>query len=143
MSTILDMCYISDLVMVDIGLWNKVTKGYSRMLITVDTGASITTISKDLLHTLGYNVSSGKQSRIITASSVEFVNDVTLEKIVLGDIELSNVRVYAHTFPESSFSMGVLGLNVLKQFNVCFYFSRQELELFPPIAASAIPIWQK
>jgi len=129
MNTILDISYVSDLVMVDIDLWNKNTTDYSRMLITVDTGASITTVSKDLLHTLGYNVSTGKKSRIITASSVEFVNDVTMEKVRLGGIVLENVKVYAHTFPESSFSMGVLGLNILKQFDVCFHFSKNELEL--------------
>ena len=129
MSIALDMSYISDLVMVDIGLWNKKTTNYNHMLITVDTGASITTISKDILHTLGYNSSTGKKSRIITASSVEFVNEVTLEKIRLGNIVLENIKVYAHTFPESSFSMGVLGLNVLKQFDVYFHFSKNELEL--------------
>ena len=129
MNTVLDISYISDLVMVDIDLWNKKTNDYSRMLITVDTGASITTISKDLLHTLGYDVSTGKKSRIITASSVEYVNEVTLEKIQLGNQVLENVMVYAYTFPESSFSMGVLGLNVLKQFDVYFHFSKKELEL--------------
>ena len=129
MSTILDISYLSSLVMVNVGLWNKNTDNYGNLLITVDTGASITTISKDILHTLGYDVSSGKKTRIITASSVEYVNDVTLEKIRLGSIELVNVKVYAHNFPESSFSMGVLGLNVLKQFDVYFHFSKNELEL--------------
>ena len=81
MSTILDISYVSDLVLVDIDLWNMKIADYSRMLITVDTGASITTISKDLLHTLGYDVSTGRICRIITASSVEYVNEVTLEKI--------------------------------------------------------------
>ena len=95
MSTILDISYVSDLVMIDIDLWNKKTLEYNRMLITVDTGASITTISKDLLHTLGYDVSNGKKTRIITASSVEFVNDVTLEKIRLGNVVIENVKVYA------------------------------------------------
>ena len=129
MSTILDMSNISELIMVDIGLWNKKVNEYNRMLITVDTGASVTTIATDLLHTLGYDVSSSKKSRIITASSVEYVNVVTLEKIVIGTIELNHVTVYAHNFPESSFSMGVLGLNVLKQFDVYFHFSKNEMEL--------------
>jgi predicted aspartyl protease len=129
MNAILDISLISELVMVDIGLWNKNTKSFSRMLITVDTGASVTTISTDLLHALGYDVSNGKKSRIITASSVEFVNAITLEKMALGNIQLENINVYAHTFPESSFSMGVLGLNVLKQFDVYIYFSKKEIEL--------------
>ena len=129
MSITLDLSYISELVMVDIGLWNKKIKNYSRMLITVDTGASVTTISTDVLHTLGYDVSSGKKYKIITASGVEFMNVITLEKIRLGNIELKDIKAYAHTFPESSFSMGVIGLNILKQFNVYFHFSKKEMEL--------------
>ena len=61
MSTKLDISYVSDLGMVDIDLWNKNTADYNRMLITVDAVASITTISKDLLHILGYDVSNDKK----------------------------------------------------------------------------------
>jgi len=129
MKTVLDMSHLSDLVMVDVGLWNKAANTFNQMLITVDTGASVTTISTDLLHKLGYNVSSGKQKRIITASSVEYVRSVVIEKMNIGGIELKDIEAYAHTFPESSFSMGVLGLNALRHFDVSFLFSRKEVEL--------------
>ena len=129
MKTVLDMSFLSELVMVDVSLWNKAANDYSQMLITVDTGASVTTISTDLLHKMGYNVSSGKQKRIITASSVEYVRSVVIDKIRIGSFELNNIDAYAHTFPESSFSMGVLGLNILKNFDVHFLFSKKEIEL--------------
>jgi len=129
MKTVLDMSFLSDLVMVDVSLWSKAANAYNQMLITVDTGASVTTISTDLLHKLGYNIMSGKQKRIITASSVEYVRSVFIEKISIGGIELRDVEAYAHTFPESSFSIGVLGLNVLRFFDVNFIFSSNEIEL--------------
>ena len=129
MRTVLDMSFLSELVMVNIGLWSKAINDYGHMLITVDTGASVTTISADLLHNLGYDASVGKQKRIITASSVEYVRSVIIDKLNIGGIELSNIEVYAHTFPESSFSMGVLGLNVLRVFDVNLLFSRNEIEL--------------
>ena len=129
MNAILDMSFISELVMVDIQLWNKRINDYSQMLITVDTGASVTTISTDLLHILGYNISNAREYRIITASSVEYVKSVVLDSIMLGNIKLENIEVYAHNFPESSFSMGVLGLNVLKRFDIFFRFSKKEMEL--------------
>jgi len=129
MKTVLDMVFLSDLVMVDINLWNKVTNVYNHMLITVDTGASVTTISTDLLYKLGYSVSSGQQRRIITASSVEYVRSVTIDKLRIGGVELNNIEVYAHTFPESSFSLGLLGLNVLKNFDMNFLFSKKVIEL--------------
>ena len=129
MITVLDLNFLSGLVMVDISVWDKVIDGYSQMSITVDTGATVTTISTDILHRLGYDTISGKKKRIITASSVEYVSTVTISKMKLGEIELENIDVYAHTFPESSFSVGVLGLNVLKNFDVSFLFSKNEIEI--------------
>jgi len=129
MKATLDMSFLSDLIMVDVSLWNKIINGYSHMLITVDTGASVTTISTDMLHKLGYDISSGKEKRIITASSVEYVRSVIIDRFKIGGIELENIEVYAHTFPESSFSLGVLGLNVLKSFDINLLFSKREIEL--------------
>ena len=129
MKTVLEMIFLSELILVDINLWNKKTEQYNHMSITVDTGASVTTISTDILHKLGYNTAAGKEKRVITASGVEYVKSIKMEKMKLGAIELIDIEVYAHTFPESSFSLGVLGLNVLKNFNVKLIFSKNEIEL--------------
>jgi predicted aspartyl protease len=129
MKTVLEMSFISELVMVDINIWNKFISNYSQMSITVDTGASVTTISSDILYKLGYDISSGKVRRVITASSVEYVRTVTIDKLKLGEIEIENIEVYAHSFPESSFSLGVLGLNVLRNYDVNLLFSKREIEL--------------
>ena len=130
MKTVLDMSLVSDLVMIDISIWNKTINRYSQMSITVDTGASVTTISTDILKKLGYDVISGKEKRIITASSVEYVRTVNVDGIKIGEIEIKGIEVYAHTFPESSFSLGVLGLNVLKNFDVSLLFSKNEMEIY-------------
>ena len=119
----------SSLVMVDIQLWNKKKNDYSDFSITVDTGASITTISTDILTRAGYDVSKGLTRKITTASGTEFVKEITVDKIQLDNIELENVIVYAHTFPQESFSSGVLGLNVLADFDVNFLFSKGLIEL--------------
>ena len=50
---------LSSLVMVDVKLWNKKKSAYSKLSITVDTGASVTTISTDILIRAGYDVSHG------------------------------------------------------------------------------------
>ena len=47
----------------------------------------------------------------------------------LDTIDLDNVLVYAHTFPQESFSTAVLGLNVLTGFDVNFLFSKGLIEL--------------
>ena len=120
---------LSNLVMVDIKLWNKKKNAYSKLSITVDTGASVTTISSDILIRAGYDVSQGQTKKITTASGTEFVKEIIVDKIQLDNIVLNNVIVYAHTFPQESFSTGVLGLNVLAEFDVNFLFSKGIIEL--------------
>jgi len=125
----LQMDMLSGLVMVDIGLWNKKRNAFSKMSITVDTGASVTTISTDILFRAGYDITSGTTKRITTASGIEYVKEIVVGKIRLDSFEMSDVLVYAHTFPQESFSSGVLGLNVLSGFDVNMLFSKGLIEL--------------
>lgn len=99
------------------------------MLITIDTRASNTVISKNILHLLGYEFVSREKTRIITASGVEYVDVLNIDKFKIGSFVLEDIQVYAHTFPEASFSMGVLGLNILRQFDMSLLFSSGELVL--------------
>ena len=126
---ILQMDMLSGLVMTDIGLWNKKRNLFSKMSITVDTGASVTTISTDILFRAGYDIKSGASKRITTASGIEYIKEIVVEKIKLNTFEINDVLVYAHTFPQESFSSGVLGLNVLSRFDVNMLFSTGLIEL--------------
>ena len=128
-SHVLDMHFVGNNLYVYAGFWNKRKQKYVNGLFTFDTGASITTISADILFNLGYNVSDGKIEQITTASSLEYVREVIVEKIRVGSCELENVKVYAHTFPAEGFSTGVIGLNVLSMFDISLLFSRQQIEL--------------
>ena len=126
---VLDMDLFGGLLMVDIKLWNKRKNAFSNLAIVLDTGASMTTISKDILYRAGYSISEGATKRITTASAMEYVQEVTIDKIALGKYEMRDVLVYAHTFPQESFSSGVLGLNVLTNFDVNLIFSKKMVEL--------------
>jgi len=101
----------------------------ANMSITVDTGASVTTISTDILFHAGYDITSGTTKRITTASGIEYVKEILVEKIKLDTFEMNDVLVYAHTFPQESFSSGVLGLNVLSRFDVNMLFGTGLIEL--------------
>jgi predicted aspartyl protease len=129
MKIILPMSRFNNLIMVDVFIWNVKWQKYNQMLITLDTGASVTTISSDILHKLGYDVTSGNSRRITTASGIEYVRALNIEKLKIGSKEQMNVEIYAHSFPQESFSLGVLGLNVLQKFDVNLLFSRDRIEL--------------
>ena len=118
----------ANLVIVDSNLWNKKSKDYRDFILAIDTGASKTVIDKDTLHRAGYDVISGKVHRITTASGVEFVNEVVVEKLQIGNLTLENVAVYALSFPQELFISGLLGLDVLSQFDVNFLFSKRLIE---------------
>ena len=123
------MVYLGSTFFIDVELWGRANICYENTLLTFDTGASVTTISNDILHDLGYDINSGHAHQIFTASGVELVREVSVDKLRIGDFELEDVLVYAHDFPEESSSTGVIGLNVLSQFDINLKFSKQLIEL--------------
>ena len=125
----LEMHMLGNNLSVYVNIWDKRKQEYKKGLLTFDTGASITTISKDILFALGYDLVDSTIQKITTASSVEYVREITIDKISLGGYELENVQVYAHTFPEESLTSGVIGLNVLSQFDVDMLFSKGQIFL--------------
>ncbi|MCL2170727.1 MAG: retroviral-like aspartic protease family protein [Defluviitaleaceae bacterium] len=125
----LDMQLVGMHLMVYIDIWDKTLSDYRTGLLTFDTGASVTTISKNTLIDLGYDVHNGKIRQIVTASGVENVNEVIIDRLMIGGITLENVLVYAHTFPAEGFNTGVVGLNVLSLFDINLLFSKKIIEL--------------
>ena len=125
----LKMDLLSGLLMTDIDLWNRGKNKYSGVSIVLDTGASVTTVSTDILFRAGYDVNSSITKRITTASGVAYVKELIIDKIRLDYFELTDVLVYAHTFPQESFASGVLGLNVLSLFDINLIFSKKLIEL--------------
>jgi len=120
---------LSTVLMTDIKLWNRTKNDYNSLYIAVDTGASITTISKEILYHAGYDISTGSVQKFTTASGIEYVRAVVVERVKLDSYVINNVLVYAHTFPQESFVAGVLGLNVLAKFDVNILFSKGLMEL--------------
>ena len=126
---LLQMDLLHNLLMSDIKMWNKRKNAYSPLSVVLDTGASVTTISDNILLRAGYDINSGKTQRITTASGIEYVREVVVDKIKIDNFEIDNVLVYAHTFPQESFASAVLGLNVLSKFDVNLLFSKKLIEL--------------
>jgi len=129
-SNSLKMHILGDALYVDIGIWDINKQKYDKAFLTFDTGATVTTISSGALESLGYDVSKGREHRITTGSGVATVKEVTVTKLRIGtSCVLENVKVYAHTFPDECFTMGVIGLNVLSQFEILLSFRNKVIKL--------------
>jgi hypothetical protein len=127
--TSVKMEFFGAALMVNVRLWDITEHRYRWAYLNFDTGASITTISTEMLYQLGYEPAKKDKALITTASDVVRVSQFRLNKMMIGDIEIADVDVYAHKFPEECFSLGVVGLNVLRCFDIELLFSKQIIKL--------------
>ena len=123
MQDVLKMIYIGQGLYIDVWVWSVVEKRHKPILLMFDTGASITTLSPDVLNLLGYTTPLSSKAKIVTASGVEISSRFLVNSVKLGSLEVEDVEVYSHNFPEESFSTGVVGLNVLRNFDIELLFS--------------------
>ena len=119
---------VGGLLFVDIEIWSIKEKKYRNMAILFDTGASVTTISDFILNGIGCT-DTDEAIIVTTAGGAISVNLKTIPKIRIGSIVLEDVEVYAHDFPDECFSDGVLGMNVLEQFNFVVNLDEGVIEL--------------
>ena len=117
--------------MVNVKIWSPKKNNYRSMSLTLDTGAAVTTISKDILDFLGYDTQSKSKKRIITASGVEYADEVILNKLMIARYELTDVKACAHKFPQEILSDGVIGINVLSNFDLFISFQRKIMQFIP------------
>ena len=103
----------SNLIVVPTRLYRGVTFETARLAL--DTGATRTVVSMEVLQSLGYDpLAAGDAMPIVTGSGTISVPLLGVEKIeALGKAE-TNVRVLCHTLPSRAGIDGVLGLDFLR-----------------------------
>lgn len=98
--------------------------------MALDTGASITTIPIEAAIAIGCDPTKSKRRmEMITASGIEYAPIVIIPKIEFLGFTLRNVEVICHNLPPQSPGSGLLGLNVLKNFDVLLKFRSNILEI--------------
>ena len=81
---------IDGLVTVPVKLWGP--SGQASILVALDTGATRTLVSWDLIAFLGYDPASAPvRLRITTANSIEFAPQIEIEKIEALGTEVENL----------------------------------------------------
>ncbi|MCL2168470.1 MAG: retroviral-like aspartic protease family protein [Defluviitaleaceae bacterium] len=125
----LEMEFFGGAVYVSVWLWSVTENRYLPISLMFDTGASFTTISPELLDELGYKPAFSQKIQVRTASKIEQMSRYKMDSIKLGNVALHDIEVRSHKFPETSFSSGVVGLNVLRHFDIEMLFSKGIIKL--------------
>ena len=117
--------------MVDVMIWSQIKNNYQVISLVLDTGATMTTISTEILRALGYAAHGKDKKRVTTASGIEYVDAIILDKIMIAGLEFSNISVHSLRFPTESFSKGVIGINILSNFDMFISLQNKILKLTP------------
>jgi predicted aspartyl protease len=98
--------------------------------LALDTGASSTLVSKEVLIALGYDLDVlPKTASFTTGSQVESAPRVTVDRVEALEQECQNLSVIAHTLPPSASIDGVLGLDFLRGYDLHINFKTGEITL--------------
>jgi predicted aspartyl protease len=104
--------------------------GKALLRLALDTGATNTVVNVGALVALGYDpASSPERLQITTGSSVEFVPQLKLEKIIALGHERADFPVFCHTLPPSAGVDGLLGLDFLQEKTLIIDFRKGEVAL--------------
>jgi clan AA aspartic protease (TIGR02281 family) len=105
-------------------------KGSVNVDMILDTGAALTALSWADLKVIGYDPAIvPDRQEIITANGVIEVPRLTINRIILVDMEASNVEIICHDIPELAGIRGLLGLSFLKHFRTVIDYKAGYLEV--------------
>jgi len=121
---------------VDINLWDRNTKQFEKIAAVFDTGAHTTHIDTNVLEYLGYDLNEAAKSYINTAAGDGLqVNNTAIDNMKIGDLELGTVLVNFSELPVQ-FPV-ILGMNVIKEFNINLDFKNGIISMEPNFDANS------
>lgn len=98
--------------------------------LALDTGASSTVVSKEILVTIGYNPDAlPKAVNFTTGSQVELASRVTVDKLQALGQERPHFSVIAHTLPPTASLDGLLGLDFFRNHILTLDFQNGQIIL--------------
>lgn len=104
------------LIVVPARLWGP--RGDRKLHLAVDTGATETLILPEIIHGLGYSPRDGERmTKIRSAIGEEPGYMIRVSRFRVLNHEFPDLLVHAHDLPDGFGIDGLLGLNILDQFN--------------------------
>lgn len=106
------------------------TRRRHNIYVILDTGATFTMISPEILERIGFEPDERlERNPISTASGIEYVSFVTLPALTVLGHERKGITVCVHTLPSTLPARGLLGLNFLRYFDLHLNFPQGYLEM--------------
>ena len=89
--------------------------GEATIVVAIDTGATSTLISREVLDEIGCTPNAdAERTMITTGSGVEFVGTVKLSELKTLGQETHDVAVLSHTLPPTASVDGLIGLDFMR-----------------------------
>jgi len=124
----LDIDKKANVIVFKVLLQNRSVKRMINMVF--DTGASICTVPSETAIALRCDPSKPKKRiEMITASGIEYVPIIVIPRFTLLGFELKNVETACLNLPSKSSSASLMGLNVIRNFDIFLAFSKKILEI--------------
>jgi len=106
------------------------TTGVTRARLALDTGATTSILSADLLEAAGCDPAGARERvRITTASGVEFAAVVTIHRLEALGKKRTGFSVLCHTLPPTTTVDGLLGLDFFRETLLTIDFREGLVEL--------------
>jgi len=100
-------------------------------ILALDTGATTTIVSKEIIQAAGYDLAVGRKVRMVTGSKVEYPYELLIDQIDAIGQSIKSLTVLCHNLPEESGLDGLLGLNFMRYFDTEIKYSNNTLTLTP------------
>lgn len=104
---------------------------YRDIKLVLDTGATISGISEKLAIELGYDLlQSGITQDFDTAGGTQPLSIITIKRIDFAGSQYRNHKVLCNEHFDNMFIDGVIGLDILRNYNISINFDRNSIELY-------------
>ena len=121
---------IDGIILVEPKLFSK-SRRPVKMTMALDTGANKMTIPIEIALLLGLKLDQPiAKAEMITVSGIEYAPLFSIPKVKIFGFEVRDVDAVCHDLSPRAKVSGLLGLNILSQFNVHLNFLDNSLEIF-------------
>ncbi len=103
--------------------------GSKKARLILDTGATYSSISREMAVSLGYNLAHAEKIVLTTANGTTEVPKITLKTVTLDGFTAHNVEATVMTLPKELPFSGILGLNFVKEHRITIDVQAEQLSI--------------